>query len=478
MTVTSAFTDQLRDIVGAENLLTEEAAAPYCRDWRGRYDGPAVAVVLPAETRQVAEVVALCAAHKIAMVPQGGNTSLCGASVPLVGDLPQVVINLSRMNRVRSVDAANYTMTVEAGCKLADLYRAAEQAGRLFPLGLTAIAPHCEIGGNLSTNAGGINVLRYGSARDLVLGLEVVLPDGRVWEGLRSLRKDNTGYDLKQLFIGAEGTLGIITAAVLKLYPRPQAMATACVAVRDPAAAVELLAYLRARCGDTINAFELISRSCLDLVFKNIPDTQEPFADARHGWIVLVRVSDVLPEPLDTELSIALQEFDEGVLEYTVTTDDEQAEAWWKLRKSISDAQKIEGISVKHDVSVPVSRVAEFIELASMELGAQFPGVRIVAFGHMGDGNIHYNASMPDPEKNRRFIADDEREVNRIVYDVVTRLDGSISAEHGLGQLKREEITRYKGALEMELMQSIKQTLDPDGLMNPGKVVQPGASHK
>jgi FAD/FMN-containing dehydrogenase len=469
--MTTKFLDAVTGIVGADHILTGTAATPYCKDWRGRYVGNAVAVALPADTRQVAGVVALCAGQGIAMVPQGGNTSLCGASVPLAGDTPQVVINLSRMNRVRSVDAANYTMTVEAGCKLADLHRAADQAGRMFPLGLTAIAPHCEIGGNLSTNAGGLGVLRYGSARDLVLGLEVVLPDGRIWEGLRSLRKDNTGYDLKHLFVGAEGTLGIITAAVLKLYPRPQSTATACIAVRDPAAAVELLAHLRSRCGETISAFELISRSCLDLVFKNIADTHEPFPGERHDWIVLVQLSDVLPEPLDNVLSISLQEFGEGVVEYTVTVDPVQAEAWWKLRKSISDAQKIEGISVKHDISVPVSRVAEFIRDAGKQLGATFPGLRIVAFGHMGDGNIHYNASIPDAEKNVGFIADNEREVNRIVYGVVARLNGSISAEHGLGQLKRVEITHYKDALELELMRSIKHVLDPHGLMNPGKVI-------
>jgi FAD/FMN-containing dehydrogenase len=469
--VNTDFIEKLRSIVGTDNLLTDIAAAPYCQDWRGRYSGQALAVALPGDTRQVSEVVTLCAANRIAMVPQGGNTSLCGAAVPLAEGPPQLVINLSRMNHVRNVDAANYTMTVEAGCKLAELHREAEQAERLFPLGLTAIAPHCEIGGNLSTNAGGLGVLRYGSARDLVLGLEVVLPDGRIWDGLRSLRKDNTGYDLKQLFIGAEGTLGIITAAVLKLYPRPQSTATACIAVRDPAAAVELLAHLRARCGDAISAFELVSRSCLDLVFKNIPDTQEPFPGEQHGWIVLVRLDEVLPEPQDAALSIALQEFGPGVVEYTVTADPGQAEAWWKLRKSISEAQKIEGISVKHDVSVPVSRVAEFIADAGRELDAAFPGIRIVAFGHMGDGNIHYNASMPDAEKNAGFIANDEHAVNRIVYGVVARLDGSISAEHGLGQLKREEITRYKDALELEMMRSIKHTLDPHGLMNPGKVI-------
>ena len=457
-------------VVGEDAVLTGDAAAPYCKDWRGRYRGDALAVVFPADTQQVSAVVALCAQHDIAIVPQGGNTSLCGASVPLAEAGKQVVINLSRMNRIRSVDATNYTMTVEAGCKLAALYETAELVDRLFPLGLTAIAPHCEIGGNLSTNAGGIGVLRYGNARDLVLGLEVVMPDGRVWNGLRALRKDNTGYDLKHLFIGAEGTLGIITAAVLKLYPRPTSVATACVAVRDPDAAVALLSHLRANCGDKISGFEIISRSCLDLVFKHIPETYEPFAD-KQDWIVITQLSDVLASPLDASLSAALEMFEEGVIEYTVTADKEQAERWWKLRKNISDAQKAEGLSIKHDVSVPVSRVADFIEQASVALHHRYPGMRIVAFGHMGDGNIHYNASMLDGIQNDAFIEQHEHEVNRIVYEIVAGFDGSISAEHGLGQLKREEITHYKSPLELELMRSIKQALDPLRLMNPGKVL-------
>ena len=464
------FLQQLRQILGPEHLMSGEDAAPYCRDWRGRYTGRALAVALPADSAQVAEVARLCTAQGVAMVPQGGNTSLCGASVPLDDASPQLVINLSRLNRIRNLDAVNYTMTVEAGCKLADLYGEADRAGRLFPLGLTAIAPHCEIGGNLSTNAGGVGVLRYGSARSLVLGLEVVLPDGRIWDGLRSLRKDNTGYDLKQLFIGAEGTLGIITAAVLKLYPRPQSTATACIAVRDPETAVSLLAHLRAHCGDTISAFELISRSSLELVFKHIADTHEPFA-VPHPWIVLAKLDDVLPSPLESALDEALRQFDGDLLEYRVSGNAQQVEAWWQLRKRISEAQKAEGISIKHDVAVPVSRVAEFITRANAALQAAWPGIRIVAFGHMGDGNIHYNASMPDAEHNEAFIAESEHAVNDIVYRVVGHLNGSISAEHGLGQLKREEIRRYKSPLELELMRSIKQTLDPRGLMNPGKVL-------
>ena len=461
--------DSLVSIAGNDAVLAGEPAAPYCTDWRGRYSGIALAVVFPSNTQQVAEVVKLCAANQIAIVPQGGNTSLCGGSVPLPQG-EQVVLNLSRMNQVRAIDPTNYTMTVEAGCKLADVREAAEQNNRFFPLGLTATQKYCEIGGNLSTNAGGINVLRYGNARDLVLGLEVVLPDGRIWNGLRSLRKDNSGYDLKHLFIGAEGTLGIITAAVLKLFPRPQAEATACVAVRDPAAAVSLLAHLRAACGDRISAFEIMSRSCLDLVFKHIPATREPFA-SKHGWIVITQLADVLSAPLDAALRDSLKSFGSGVIEFDITTNKGHAERWWQLRKNISEAQKHEGISIKHDVSVPVSRIAEFIARADAALHNAFPGVRIVAFGHMGDGNIHYNISMPGAAQNKTFIAHHEGAVNKLVYAVVRALNGSISAEHGLGQLKRDTIRDYKDPLELELMRTVKQALDPQGLMNPGKVL-------
>ena len=454
-------------VTGVGNVLTGADTLPYCNDKRGRYSGKALAVVLPADTQQVSAVVKLCAEQDIAIVPQGGNTSLCGASVPLVEDV-QIVLNLSRMNRIRDLDAANYTITVEAGCILANVREAAEQNGCLFPLSLPS-GQQCEIGGNLSTNAGGINVLRYGTARDLVLGLEVVLPDGRIWNGLRALRKDNSGYDIKHLFIGAEGTLGIITAAVLKLFPCPQVVATACVGLREPAAAVELFAHLRATCGDRISAFEIISRPCLDLVFCHVQDTHEPFAK-RHEWIAVIELSDVLEAPLDKSLRTALENFSGGIEVFAVTTEKAHAERWWKLRNSISDAQKIDGISIKHDISVPVSRVAEFITQADVALHGAFPGVRIVTFGHIGDGNIHYNVSMSNPAQNPAFIEQSER-VNRIVYDIVHGLGGSISAEHGLGQLKREEIRRYKSALELEMMLGIKQMLDPHGLMNPGKVI-------
>jgi len=472
--VSASLIEAFSKLVGAEHVLTGMFAAPHYKDKRGVYSGNALAVVFPADTNQVSAVVSFCTSNRIAIIPQGGNTSLCGASVPLADFdrklyAHQVVINLSRMSSIRSIDAVNYTMTVEAGCTLAQVRDIAVQNNRLFPLGLTAIDTSCEIGGNLSTNAGGIGVLRYGNMRDLVLGLEVVLPDGRIWNGLRRLRKDNTGYDLKHLFIGAEGTLGIITAAVLKLFPQPVSQATACIALRDPAAAVSLFAHLRSTCGDRISAFEIVSRPCLDLVLQHIPDTCEPFKQS-YQWMVITELADVLNVPLEAALRSALSSFTEGAEEYLITSNKDQSASWWNLRKFISEAQKIDGISIKHDVSVPVSQVPTFIELADAALKLEFPGVRIVAFGHIGDGNIHYNASMPEPVKNAPFLAHSNK-VNRIVYDIVAQLDGSISAEHGIGQLKREKINSYKSALELELMRGIKHTLDTQGLMNPGKVI-------
>jgi FAD/FMN-containing dehydrogenase len=467
--MTTDFLSGAAAIVGSDAVLVGNHAEPYCADKRGRYFGHALAVVFPSDTQQVAEIVKLCAANRVAIVPQGGNTSLCGGSVPLT-EGRQIVLNLSRMNRIRAIDPVNYTMTVEAGCILADVREAARQHERLFPLELTATLNHCEIGGNLSTNAGGNGVLRYGNARDLVLGLEVVLPDGRIWNGLRSLRKDNSGYDLKHLFIGAEGTLGIITAAVLKLFPRPQSSATAIVAIPDPAIAVRLLAHVRAACGDTLSAFEFVSRSSLDIVFRHVPGTAEPFAK-RYEYYLLIQSDDMQQRPLDDALRGAIRSFGAGIPEFAVTADADVAKNWWKLRQNISDAQKCEGISIKHDISVPVSRVAEFIARADAALQATYPGVRIVAFGHMGDGNIHYNVSLADAEQNKAFIAQHESEVNKLVYQVVREFNGSISAEHGLGQLKRETIRDYKDPLELELMRGVKQVFDPQGLMNPGKVI-------
>ncbi|MEO7741713.1 MAG: FAD-binding oxidoreductase, partial [Usitatibacter sp.] len=383
----------------------------------------------------------------------------------------QVVVNLSRMNRVRGVDAQNNTMTVEAGCVLAALQQVADGHGRLFPLSLGAQGS-CEIGGNLSTNAGGTGVLRYGNTRELVLGLEVVLPDGRVWDGLRALRKDNTGYDLKHLFVGAEGTLGIITAAVLKLFPKPSSQSTAFVAVESPAAAVGLLSHLREHCGERITGFELISRICLDLVFRHIPGSRDPLPQP-HPWYVLVELSDSTEgDVLETLLQEALGSAVEKSLarDAAMAASHAQRQEFWKLRENITEGQKVEGPSIKHDISVPVSRVPEFIERANARLKERFPDVRIVAFGHVGDGNIHYNCSKSERGEAKLFF-DQAPEVNQLVYETVTELNGSISAEHGLGVLKREEIKRYKSALELDLMRSIKRTFDPHGLMNPGKVL-------
>ena len=463
--------ERLGAIVGERGLVTAELERrPFETDWRDQYHGRAAAVVKPASTDEVAQVVTLLAQHRIAMVPQGGNTSLCGASVPDASGT-QVVINLSRMSRVRSVDASNNTMTVEAGCVLESLQGVAEEHGRFFPLSLGAQGS-CEIGGNLSTNAGGTAVLRYGNTRELVLGLEVVLPDGRIWNGLRSLRKDNTGYDLKHLFVGAEGTLGIITAAVMKLFPLPRSYATAFVAIEDPAAAVALLSQLRETCGERISGYELIARVCVDLVLKHMPATRDPLP-TRHPWYVLVELSDSAPgDALGGVLEEALGGAAEAglVIDAMIAASEVQRNALWQMREDISESQRLDGASIKHDVSVPVSSVAEFISRADAALAARFPDVRILAFGHVGDGNIHYNCSKSERQEAKAFFAQ-AAEVNHIVYEVVNALRGSISAEHGLGVLKKDEIKLYKSPLELEMMRAIKNALDPHGLMNPGTVL-------
>jgi FAD/FMN-containing dehydrogenase len=461
---------KLQALVGERGMVPPAESAPYLVDWRDQYHGRAAAVVRPAGTAEVAAVVKLLAESRIPIVPQGGNTSLCGASIPDESGRA-VVVNLSRMNRVRAVDALNNTLTAEAGCVLAALQQEADRHGRLFPLSLGAEGS-CEIGGNLSTNAGGTGVLRYGNTRELTLGLEVVMPDGRVWDGLRGLRKDNTGYDLKHLFIGAEGTLGIITAAVMKLFPKPRAQATALVALEDPAAAVALLARLRDAVGERITGFELLARICLDLVLQHIPGSRDPLA-ARHPWYVLVELSDSAePRALEALLEEALGAAaeDGAIRDAVMATSGQQRQELWSLRENVSEAQKLDGPSIKHDVSVPVSRVPELIERAGAELARQFPDIRIVAFGHVGDGNIHYNCSAAARQQAKDFFALGPR-VNKVVYDVVDALDGSISAEHGLGQLKRDEIRHYKDPFELEMMRAVKSALDPHGIMNPGKVL-------
>lgn len=461
----------LEEIVGPRNVIVDEARlAPHLTDWRGRYHGRARALVRPATSAEVAAVVARCARERVPMLAQGGNTGLMGAATPDDSG-NTIVISLARLDRIRAIDPANFTITVEAGCLLERVRDAAAAAGRLFPLSLAAEGS-CQIGGNLSTNAGGVHVLRYGSMRNLALGLEVVLPDGSLWDGLRALRKDNTGYDLKQLFIGAEGTLGVITAAVLRLFPRPVSRAVAWIAVPGPASAVELLARLGERFGERIGAFEIIGRAALELVLRHIPETRDPLADT-HAWQILVELPAAAadPDPGEALAAALAAQADAGLVEDAVVAHSEaQAMELWRLRESISEAQRIEGVSIKHDVSVPVSRIPEFLDRAGAALREAFGDVRIVAFGHIGDGNLHYNQSRPARLANDEFIAQTAR-VDRIVHDLVAALGGSISAEHGLGQLKREEIRRYRGEVELGLMRTLKAALDPHALMNPGKLL-------
>ena len=457
-----ALQEDLAAIVGAQHVIAAAAdAAAYFTDWRRQYRSAGECAVRPGSTEEVAAVVRLCAREGVAVVPQGGNTGLSGGSVP-TGARREIVLSLSRLNRIRSVDPLDDTLTAEAGCVLAAVQRAAAEAGRSFPVSLAAEGS-CQIGGILSTNAGGVNVLRYGNAREQVLGLEVVLADGSVWDGLRALRKDNTGYDLKQLFIGAEGTLGIITAAVLKLRPQPSASATGWAAVGSPANAVALLARLRGALGERISAFELVSRRCLEAVLAHVPGAQDPLP-APHPWYALLELEDADSfERLHARLEAALSACAEAgeLRDATLAASHTQAAALWRLREAIPEAQFA---NVKHDVAVGVSRIPQLIERAEAALGAAFPGSASYIFGHVGDGNLHYNVG-PESLVPRRA------EVNRVLYDTVAALGGSISAEHGIGQLKREELRRRKSALELELMRSLKRALDPRDLLNPGKLL-------
>jgi len=447
-----------------------DALAPHLIDWRRRYRGTTPLLVQPASTAEVAEVVRLCAAARVPVVPQGGNTGLCGGAIP-AEDGSEILLSLSRLNRIRDIDAANGTITVEAGCILKQVQDAASEADRLFPLSLAAEGS-CQIGGNLSTNAGGIAVLHYGNARDLVLGLEVVLADGRVWDGLRTLRKDNTGYDIKQLFLGAEGTLGIITAAVLKLFPKPRVRITAFAALNSLPAAIELLARCRATSGEAVTSFELLPRIGIDLGRRYIAGVVEPVAE-RRDYYALIELSaaangDGLRSGLDAALAAALE--DGLIADATVAESEEQARRLWFVREAIVELQKFAGVSIKHDISVPVSRVPAFMEEAIAASVKALPGVRVVPFGHAGDGNIHFNLYQPEDMDSDPFLRR-QPELTRLVHDIVRAHGGSISAEHGVGRLRRDEIGLYKPAVEIELMRRIKQVLDPDNIMNPGKVV-------
>jgi FAD/FMN-containing dehydrogenase len=463
--------EALKSAAGPSGWLESESdKAPYLKDERDLYHGAAPLVLRPATTEQVARIVRLCNQAGIGIVPQGGNTGYCGGSIP-GGNGDEVVLSLSRLNKVRNVDPLNYTITVEAGCVLAEIQKIAEEAGRLFPLSLAAEGT-CQIGGNLSTNAGGTAVLRYGNARDLVLGLEVVLPSGEVWDGLKRLRKDNTGYDLKQLFMGAEGTLGIITAAVCKLYPLPRETCTVLLALSDPAAATGMLAHLRAASSDGVTSFEYMHRDCLDMVFEHIPDTADPFAE-RYTHYALAELASGregggLQETVESALADA---FESGaVLNAVIAASGQQAAQLWRLRETIPESQKHAGGCIKHDISVPVSSVAAFLTQATAAAQKEIPGVRVVPFGHMGDGNIHFNLSQPPAEDRKTFLARTEA-IEHVIHDIAVALDGSFSAEHGVGVLKRGELHRYKSPVEIDMMRAIKRTLDPNGIMNRGKIL-------
>ncbi|HVH75804.1 MAG TPA: FAD-binding oxidoreductase [Stellaceae bacterium] len=461
---------RIKAAVGPKGWTADpQEIAPHLVEPRGLYHGKTRLLVRPASTAEVAAVVRICAEARLAVVPQGGNTGLVGGQVP-PEDRDNITLTLGRMNRIRALDAANFTMTVEAGCILAQVQQAAAEADRLFPLSLGAEGS-CQIGGNLSTNAGGIAVLRYGNARELALGLEIVLPDGEIWNGLRGLRKDNTGYDLKQLFIGGEGTLGIITAATLKLFPKPREVETAFLALSRIEDTMALFARARAATADQLTAFELIPRLGLDLALAHLSGILDPL-DARHPWYVLLELSSSeRGSGIRTLLERLLEEaLGEGLIaDGTVAASGAQARELWKIREGIVEAQLYSG-SIKHDVSVPVSKVAEFVVRASQAAEARLPGIRPIAFGHIGDGNIHFNLTQPEGYDTAAYLAR-WQEFNDLVHSIVRELHGSISAEHGVGRLKVEEIEHYKSPIEIELMRKLKRALDPLGIMNPGKIV-------
>jgi FAD/FMN-containing dehydrogenase len=463
--------DRLKAIVGPGGFIEgAEDTAAYTRPWRGKWNGRTPLVLRPKSTEEVAAIVKLCAETCTPVVPQGGNTGVTYGGLPSA-DLSEVVVSTARMRRVRDVDILNDTMTVEAGVVLKEIQTAAAEHDRLFPLSLGAEGS-CQIGGNISTNAGGIQVLRYGNTRNLVLGLEVVLPDGRVWDGLRGLRKDNTGYDMKQMFIGAEGTLGIITAAVLRLFPKPTEAQSAWIAVDSPKAGLDLLVHMKGAMGEAITSFELIRRSIIDFLLTGVPGHTDPLSEA-HPWYVLMEVTGQgavgsLSEPLTQALESAAEK---GLVrDAVIASSGEQAKRLWRMREDLPDAQKAAGGSIAHDVSVPLSRLAEFIERADAAMEKTYPAVRPCCFGHLGDGNMHYNPLCPVDWTYERFAAETEN-INGIVHDIVASVGGSISAEHGIGRLRLEENLRYKDPIEMDLMVRMKRALDPLNIVNPGRVV-------
>ena len=474
----SDFVSKLRNIVGERGLIVDEPGKhPYLTDWRDNYLGSALAVVRPATTEEVAAVVKLCVSEKVAVVPQGGNTGMMGGGTPHQHGR-EIVLSLNRMNRILEIDALGYTMTVEAGVVLKTIQETAAQHDRLFPLSLAAEGS-CTIGGNLATNAGGVQVLHYGNARQLVLGLEVVTPQGEVWNGLRALKKDNTGYDLRDLYLGAEGTLGIITRAILKLWPKPKDVATSWIAVPSPEAAVALLSDAHAASEDNVTSCELMARQGIDIVLKNIPGSVDPLGE-RHEWYVLLEWSSTRPrrpgdnatgllEKMEAYLGDAMEK---GlVLDAALAQNEAQARAFWALRENHSESQKREGPSIKHDISVSVSKIPAFMTEGLVAMKKALPECRPVPFGHVGDGNIHFNCQAPEGWDKPRFMAHADA-ISSAVYDIVVAHGGSISAEHGIGQMKVDELAHYRSRIELDTMRSIKRALDPQNLMNPGKIIR------
>ncbi len=459
-----------RELLGPSGYIDQpEDMAPYLAEWRGRYESRAAAVLLPGSTAEVADAVGICRAEGIGIVPQGGNTGLCGGAVATDPER-QVILCLRRMRQIRELDVDADFLIAEAGCVLADLQRAADEAGRLFPLSLSAEGS-CQIGGNLATDAGGVNVLRYGTARQQALGLEVVLADGRVWNGLRTLRKNTAGYDLRDLFIGSEGTLGIITAAALKLWPRPADAATAFVALAAEDAALPLLGRLRERLGEQISAFELISGRALDFVTRHLPGARSPFEDAAPAYALIETTANDPGEAtgrLETALADALER--RLLLDAVVAGDGPRRQALWALRHGISGAQRHEGASIKHDIALPLHRIGDFLRVAGPAVEKRLPGARLVVFGHVGDGNLHFNVSQPAGMEAEVFLAA-EPAINESVFGLVAGFGGTFSAEHGVGLLRREEMEHYLDAVELDLMRRLKRELDPAGILNPGKVL-------
>ncbi|MDR6756178.1 FAD/FMN-containing dehydrogenase [Mycoplana sp. BE70] len=461
-------------ITGEKFALTDASAvAPYLVETRGIFHGTTPLVLRPGSVGEISEILKLATATDTAIVPQGGNTGHVAGQIPREG-AADVVLSLSRLNRIRDVDPVGNVIVVDAGCVLADIQKAAEAAGRLFPLSLGSEGT-CQIGGNLSSNAGGTAVLAYGNARQLCLGLEVVLPTGEVWDGLRRLKKDNTGYDLRDLFIGAEGTLGVITGAVMKLVPRPAGHEVAFAGLRSVADTLALFELASQRCGEALTGFELVPRIGIDFASRHIPGVRDPL-QTRHDWYALIDVStsvsdEAAREMIEALLADAIEK--ELVQDAVIAASGEQRRALWHMRESLSLAQRPEGGSIKHDVSVPVSSIPAFMAEADDAVTAVIPGARICAFGHMGDGNIHYNISQPVGADKQAFL-DRWKDVSAVVHGIVLKFGGSISAEHGIGQLKRDELAEIRAPIEIDLMRRIKHAFDPAGIMNPGKVLQTG----